>query len=206
LIPDPSNPQAWNRYAYANNNPVRYTDPDGHFAIVPFLIAAIKVVSIAIDWGWTGYDTYNYLAVTFDSRNTPETRKEALGNAAMAVGMEFIEPDELSPVSLPLDDIVRHGNDIAKLVGHHTIPRQILKRLPPDIADLVRGKRSDPNIWDIPENIHKQIHSGTGGPGGAYNRRWREEIGKLQEITVSKIKSIRDELVEEFGLEKWRPK
>ncbi len=30
LIPDPSNPQAWNRYSYTLNNPVRYNDPTGH--------------------------------------------------------------------------------------------------------------------------------------------------------------------------------
>ncbi|RMD62918.1 RHS repeat-associated core domain-containing protein, partial [Candidatus Parcubacteria bacterium] len=30
IVPEPANPQALNRYAYVNNNPVRYTDPSGH--------------------------------------------------------------------------------------------------------------------------------------------------------------------------------
>jgi RHS repeat-associated protein len=30
LIPEPGNPLAWDRYAYANNNPLYYTDPSGH--------------------------------------------------------------------------------------------------------------------------------------------------------------------------------
>jgi hypothetical protein len=32
LVPEPGNPQALNRYAYVYNNPLRYTDPSGHFA------------------------------------------------------------------------------------------------------------------------------------------------------------------------------
>ncbi len=32
LIPDPSNPQAWNRYSYVANNPVNFNDPSGHYA------------------------------------------------------------------------------------------------------------------------------------------------------------------------------
>jgi RHS repeat-associated protein len=31
LVPDPGNPQAFNRYSYAGGNPVRYRDPSGHF-------------------------------------------------------------------------------------------------------------------------------------------------------------------------------
>ena len=31
IVPEPGNPQALNRYSYANNNALRYTDPSGFF-------------------------------------------------------------------------------------------------------------------------------------------------------------------------------
>jgi hypothetical protein len=32
IVPDPANPQSYNRYSYSFNNPVNYTDPSGHMA------------------------------------------------------------------------------------------------------------------------------------------------------------------------------
>jgi RHS repeat-associated protein len=30
IVPNPANPQSWNRFTYVLNNPLRYTDPSGH--------------------------------------------------------------------------------------------------------------------------------------------------------------------------------
>jgi len=41
VVPEPGNPQALNRYAYVYNNPVRYTDPSGHWLETAWDIANI---------------------------------------------------------------------------------------------------------------------------------------------------------------------
>jgi len=48
-----SNPQSFNRYAYANNNPHRYVDPDGNVIfLVPFIYSAatfvVKEVAVGV--------------------------------------------------------------------------------------------------------------------------------------------------------------
>jgi len=41
-------PQSFNRYAYGNNNPYKFVDPDGEFPLAPFLVAALFVADIAL--------------------------------------------------------------------------------------------------------------------------------------------------------------
>ena len=45
IIPQNQGVQGWDRYAYANNNPVRYTDPTGH-CVGPLLLVCIGVALI----------------------------------------------------------------------------------------------------------------------------------------------------------------
>jgi RHS repeat-associated protein len=49
MVPNPINPQDLNRFTYARNNPVRYTDPSGHIC-VPCVILIVALV------GGTSYD------------------------------------------------------------------------------------------------------------------------------------------------------
>lgn len=50
IVPDLSDPQSLNRYTYANNNPLRYTDPNGHFPVFA-IVVAIGVVAGAVSSG-----------------------------------------------------------------------------------------------------------------------------------------------------------
>ena len=49
IVPDPMNPQALNRYAYAYNNPISYVDPSGHLPVaVAVFAASMATANIAI--------------------------------------------------------------------------------------------------------------------------------------------------------------
>lgn len=57
LVGDPYDPRAWNRYAYAVNNPLRYADPTGHFWEEigqwfadnwKYVVAAVVVVALLV--------------------------------------------------------------------------------------------------------------------------------------------------------------
>ncbi len=46
IVPEPGNPQSLNRYSYVTNNPLRYTDPTGHFFGLDDLIIGVVVGAI----------------------------------------------------------------------------------------------------------------------------------------------------------------
>jgi RHS repeat-associated protein len=50
IIPEFADPQSWNRFSYAANNPIRYNDPDGHCAVcaIPVVVGIGVVGVIAI--------------------------------------------------------------------------------------------------------------------------------------------------------------
>ena len=41
FVQDPSNAQNYNRYSYAYNNPLKYTDPDGEVIVTAFIVGAV---------------------------------------------------------------------------------------------------------------------------------------------------------------------
>jgi RHS repeat-associated protein len=57
IVPDPANPQSLNRYAYARNNPLVYSDPSGHCEIVCITVivlisATANAIQAGMNSGW----------------------------------------------------------------------------------------------------------------------------------------------------------
>ena len=100
---------------------------------------------------------------------------------------------------------------------HHTIPREIYNPrsgkpalLPEHLAtdrDII-GKKGNPNRWAVPADEHIALHK-KNRPGGDYNTRWKQEIGKLDpdksKWTKKDILDIRDKLTKEFEIDKYKP-
>ncbi|MHC1730424.1 MAG: RHS repeat-associated core domain-containing protein [Bacteroidales bacterium] len=104
VVPQPGNPLAWDRYAYSRNSPLRYSDPLGH---IPILIIGGITLMKAIDYGWIAYDAYQSSQVLADP-NAPQSAKDlAAAILALTISFELAEPDDVLPISLPLDDFAR---------------------------------------------------------------------------------------------------
>ena len=59
-MPEPGNPQSLNRYAYANNNPLKYTDPTGHNAACAPLMGSGPLGVLAALGCEVGYAVASY--------------------------------------------------------------------------------------------------------------------------------------------------
>jgi Rhs family protein len=126
IVPEPGNPQALNRYAYVYHNPLRSIDGDGHLPVVPLLVAGAILALKVIDYGWTAYDAWQSLRVMNDPHASPEARAEAAANLALTAAFEAGEPEELLPISLPLDDLARKGIlKAGREIGEQATPQAV---------------------------------------------------------------------------------
>lgn len=82
---------------------------------------------------------------------------------------------------------------------HHSIPTEILKKLPPKIANdpRVRGQRGDSNKISVEREKHQVAHQ------DGYNQRFKDAIkraGGYTQVTIQQLRQARDRLVKRFGL------
>jgi RHS repeat-associated protein len=186
-------PASQNPYMYCKGNPIKYSDPDGYNA---GLIAEI---------GIGAYLTASYITMVGGS---PDTQFDM-----QSMAMDLAQGDYLSAsldlVSMAIPGVTGLGQYSKpiraffknKLVGHHTIPRQVLKKLNPSVRKAVQGKKGSPNIWDIPEYLHKEAHGKM-----KYNPKFQTEVDKLKrQAKPDDIFNIRDDMVKQSDIHNYRP-
>lgn len=87
---------------------------------------------------------------------------------------------------------------------HHSIPREVQRQLPPEVARHpdVRGRKGNPNRMCLPYETHREIHRGPGG--GAYNQFFLDRLNPRalggRQPTVNDVLRVRQEALDAFGL------
>jgi RHS repeat-associated protein len=78
IVPGAGNPQALNRFSYALNNPIKYTDPSGHCVVICTAIIGAAIGGIVGAIGYTAYTATTGQAFDYGEYFT------AVGNTALA--------------------------------------------------------------------------------------------------------------------------
>ncbi|MGB3220265.1 MAG: RHS repeat-associated core domain-containing protein, partial [Anaerolineae bacterium] len=122
IVPGAENPQSLNRHSYAANNPVRYTDPSGHW------------FETALDIAFLAYDIYDIKTNGLNWTN---------GLSLVADGVTTILP--VIAGGGVLVRALMHGDDALKAVAHADDAVQAMSHVD-DVTDAV--KRLD----DLPDD------------------------------------------------------
>jgi hypothetical protein len=211
------------RYASVYNNPLIYTDLTGHNPVL-IVIGVVLILAKVIDYGWTALDVIESSKVISDPNATDQEKSQATGNIAMAVSLEAAEPDDLIPIALPLDDLVRKG--IIKLgqeTGEETAELALKAFTSRNFRDnliTLTGKSADDAVGMQAHHVFPQkfrdefndlginvddphfgawVDSTHQNWSPEYNERWAEFL--QTDPSVEEVFQFAKDLAEEYGFE-----
>jgi RHS repeat-associated protein len=139
IVPEPTNPQAYNRYSYAVNNPIKYNDPSGHW------------FESALDLAFIAYDIY-------DIR---ENGLSWTNGVSLVVDMGGLALPVVTGGGL-IVRAVSHGDEFAKIAAHagdfgpvkaavealKLGDAKLLEKLPDWLKPIVRGIVSESKMLE----------------------------------------------------------
>jgi hypothetical protein len=176
LIPDPYNPQTLNRYAYTENNPLKYTDPSGHIAYAVDSFVALSIITLGAIAGLSVIDDPLYAPspepviapppVLPSPWQSPDSCPGVTDGDGPVIGMpgdgiwlpfELPSTNELGEGPLQTGSDIKLGKDKAIITN-------------PDLLDEGMGDLHDtiPGKVDRYGNLYsnKKVHSTWRTPGG----------------------------------------
>jgi RHS repeat-associated protein len=116
-------PQRWNRYAYARNNPLRYVDPDG------------RVIDVVVDVGSIGYDLFDIGRSVYCGESITGTQWLALGGDVAGAVL---------PLATGVGAAIRAGNKIDNAID----TAQGANRIFDGGQAMKRGRESEARVLD----------------------------------------------------------
>ncbi len=165
---DITDPQTLNKYAYVRNNPLRYTDPDGH--IIDELLDAASII----------YDVYKIA-----TEGATKTNMAALGADVAAAAVPFVTGAGAAVrLGARADDVVDAARAAEAAVD--------VKRVPNPFGEL-GGPAHQAKVEEVAGNmaqkgleVSREVRIAT--PGGAKSARYADAVGR--DPATGKIREI----------------
>lgn len=171
-----------NLYAYVGNGPFNWSDPLG-----------LEKSGNWLDALQLGLDLAGFIPGLGDVLD--------LVNGAISLGRgDYAGAGLSAAAAIPFVGSTANAANVARRATrfHHVFPQA--RDLARKFAD--RGIDIDKYTLELPEAVHRCIHSGKGfGPGGRWNKAWKDFFDKYPDATPEQIYRHAGELIHEFGID-----
>ena len=190
IIPGAGNPQAWDRYAYTQNNPVRYNDPSGHWFESVLDIAFIAYDIYDISQNGLNWETGLSLAADVAGLALPVVTGGGLAVRAAMHADDVVDAARVVDKAVDtanaaegVSDILSRGDDIIK--GGKNLAEQGLSGAQNLIDDIVQKDFKNVNLTE-PPRFNPDLPNDTYGQA---TRGLSTEIGPLA-IIEGKVETL----------------
>jgi hypothetical protein len=154
IVPEPGNPQALNRYAYVDNNPLKYTDPSGHW-----LETAWDILNIA----WDIYEVRRDPSLLNIGALVVDVGAAVLPFVPAGVGM-VVRGGRAAKAGIELathvDEAADVGRIVAEAASHADEAVDVLKAVE-NVAEITNPlPRTQRFARAVPEDVARKIEAG----------------------------------------------